>query len=41
MFTVTIFALTCLVLFVLSLRRPERQPATSPVRAVVPTRRHD
>jgi len=26
---------------VLSLRRSERQPATSPVRAVVPTRRHD
>lgn len=38
---VTTFALTCLMLFVLSFRRPEQQPAMSPVRAAGPTRRHD
>lgn len=38
---VTTFALTCLALFVLSLRCPVQQPAVSQVRAVVPTRRHD
>lgn len=37
---VTTFALTCAVLFVLSMRRPERQPAMRPVSVAVPTRRH-
>lgn len=38
---VTTFALTCLTMFALSLRRPEQQPAMSQMRAAVPTRRHD
>jgi hypothetical protein len=38
---ITTFAVTCGVLLVLSMRRPEQQPALRQVSAVVPTRRHD
>jgi hypothetical protein len=38
---ITTFALTCLALVVLSLRRPDRQPAMRQVTSVAQKSRHD